>query len=63
MGELETRIGEVPKDKQVIVVCRSGGRSSNAYELLKSKGFENISNMEGGMNAWHDKGFPVKTNQ
>lgn len=63
LGELETRIGEVPKDKQVIVVCRSGGRSSNAYELLKSKGFENIANMEGGMNAWHDKGFPVKTNQ
>lgn len=65
LGELETRISEVPKDKQVIVVCRSGGRSSNAYELLKSKGFENISNMEGGKmpNAWHDKGFPVKTNQ
>lgn len=59
LGELESRLVEVPKDKQVIVVCRRGGRSSQAYELLKSKGFQNISNMEGGMEAWSEKGLPT----
>lgn len=58
LGELESRLSEVPKDKQVIVVCKRGGRSSQAYELLKAKGFQNISNMEGGMDAWSEKGLP-----
>jgi rhodanese-related sulfurtransferase len=59
LGELESRLAEVPKDKQVIVVCKKGGRSSKAYNLLKEKGFKNISNMEGGMEAWSEKSFPV----
>ena len=59
LGELESRLAEVPKDKQVIVVCKKGGRSSQAYELLKGKGFENIANMEGGMDAWSEKGLPT----
>lgn len=61
LGELETRLTEVPKDKQVIVVCKRGGRSSKAYELLKRKGFVNISNMEGGMDAWSEKSLPTIT--
>ncbi len=59
LGELDTRLAEVPKDKQVIVVCKSGGRSSKAFNLLKEKGFTNISNMEGGMEAWNEKSFPT----
>lgn len=59
LGELESRLAEVPKNKQVIVVCKKGGRSSQAYELLKNNGFENISNMQGGMNAWSEKGLPT----
>jgi rhodanese-related sulfurtransferase len=59
LGELELRLAEVPKDKQVIVVCKKGGRSSQAYELLKGKGFENVANMEGGMDAWSEKGLPT----
>lgn len=59
LGELESRLAEVPKDKQVIVVCKRGGRSSQAYELLRGKGFENIANMEGGMDAWNEKGLPT----
>lgn len=57
LGELESRLSEVPKDKQVIMVCRSGGRSGRAQELLQSKGFQNIANMQGGMNAWSEKGL------
>jgi len=61
LGELETRLSEVPKDKQVVVVCRSGGRSGKAQELLQANGFKNIANMEGGMNAWSEKGLPTLT--
>lgn len=61
LGELESRLVEVPKDRQVIVVCKKGGRSSQAYELLKGKGFENVANMEGGMDAWSEKGLPTLT--
>lgn len=59
LSELESRSAEVPKDKQVIVVCKKGGRSSQAYEILKGKGFENIVNMQGGMDAWEEKGLPT----
>ncbi|MBI4151250.1 rhodanese-like domain-containing protein [Candidatus Woesearchaeota archaeon] len=42
---------DLPKDKQVICVCRSGRRSSMAAELLRSKGYQAV-NMEGGMRDW-----------
>lgn len=61
LGELESRLTEIPKDKQVVVVCKRGGRSSQAYELLKEKGYINIANMEGGMEAWSEKGLPTLT--
>jgi rhodanese-related sulfurtransferase len=61
LGELESRLSEVPKDKQVVLVCRSGGRSGKAQVLLQTNGFKNIANMEGGMNAWSEKGLPTHT--
>lgn len=59
LGELESRLAEVPKDKQVIVVCRSGKRSGNAYAILKENGFTNMANMQGGVLAWSEKGLPT----
>lgn len=59
LDELQNRISEVPKNVQVIVACRSGGRSSAAYSLLEKNGFENIANMLGGMNAWSEKSLPI----
>jgi rhodanese-related sulfurtransferase len=61
LGELESRLSEVPKDKQIIVVCRSGKRSGNAYDILKENGFTNMANMQGGVLAWQEKGFPITT--
>ncbi len=53
MGQLETELPKltIPKDRQVICVCRSGRRSSMAAEFLRSKGFQAV-NMEGGMRDW-----------
>lgn len=61
LGELAYKLNEIPKDKQVIVVCQKGGRSAQAFELLKEKGFVNVANMTGGMDAWNEKGLPVLT--
>lgn len=52
LSQLLHRLREVPKDKMVVVVCRSGSRSSRAAELLMAAGFRNVYNMQGGMQRW-----------
>lgn len=42
------------KDKEIIVYCRTGGRSSSAVAFLKGQGFVNPRNLVGGMHAWSD---------
>jgi len=56
---LETRLSEVPKDKQVYVYCYSGTRSSRASKMLAKHGFTNIENVVGGIKAWKHAGYPV----
>jgi glyoxylase-like metal-dependent hydrolase (beta-lactamase superfamily II)/rhodanese-related sulfurtransferase len=48
------------KENRIVVVCRSGVRSSTAAAILTSLGFEDVSNLKGGMLAWHDSGLPVE---
>lgn len=48
---LEFRMNELAKDKEYIIVCRSGGRSARAVQFLESYGY-NVTNMTGGMLAW-----------
>jgi rhodanese-related sulfurtransferase len=59
LGELEKRIKELPQDKEIVVVCRSGGRSSAGRGILKKAGFSQVSSMTGGMNAWNAAGYPI----
>jgi rhodanese-related sulfurtransferase len=59
VDELETRYGELSKDKPIIVYCRSGNRSAKAAALLISKGFSQVYDMSGGINAWTGMGYPV----
>jgi len=51
VGEIGARAGELPKDKTIVVYCRSGARSGQARSALASKGFENVHNL-GPMSAW-----------
>ena len=48
------------KKKEVILVCRSGARSTTAAAILKGLGFHNVKNMKGGMLAWNKLAFPVE---
>ncbi|EGA88862.1 Rhodanese domain protein [Planococcus donghaensis MPA1U2] len=52
LGTLESRMGELDKSQEYIMVCRSGGRSGQATSFLDSQGY-NVTNMDGGMLNWN----------
>ena len=57
--DFETKLNLVQKDKPVYVYCKSGGRSGEAAAMMKKNGFKKVYNLEGGLNAWAGKGYPV----
>ncbi len=56
---LLSRLAEVPKDRPILVNCRSGGRSARACSLLQRHGYE-VTNLAGGMLAWETPKVPVE---
>ena len=58
--DFQQRVDKLDKKKPVYVYCKAGGRSAEATEILKEKGFTTIVELEGGMDAWNDAGKPVK---
>jgi hydroxyacylglutathione hydrolase len=58
-GLLQERITEVPKDRDVVVICGSGYRGSIAASFLKRAGHVRVANVLGGMLAWQGAGLPV----
>lgn len=52
LGELQARLGEVPRDKPVVCVCRSGRRSAQAVVILEKAGVRDVANVTGGMIRW-----------
>jgi phage shock protein E len=58
LDELPNRLSEVPKDKQILVVCRSGNRSQQGRDILLSAGY-NATSMTGGLKEWYAKGYPT----
>lgn len=60
MSELQSRVDEIPTDKTVVVTCRSGNRSGQVTDFLRQNGFDNVHNMQGGINDWEAAGFAVE---
>lgn len=60
LGSLPERLDEIPTDQPVVLVCRSGNRSGQAYRFLRDQGFGNVHNMTGGMNDWETLGLEVE---
>jgi rhodanese-related sulfurtransferase len=52
LGELPNRISELDPNREIVVHCKSGGRSQKAAEFLQKSGFKNVSNLAGGITAW-----------
>ena len=61
LGELASRVDEVPTDRTVVVVCHSGNRSAQGRDILRQAGFTNVTSMAGGMTDWTAAGQPVVT--
>jgi adenylyltransferase/sulfurtransferase len=61
LGELPKRLVELApyKDREIVIHCKSGGRSQKAAQLLKSAGFQHVENLAGGILAWADKIDPT----
>ena len=58
LGELGARVGEVPHDREVYVICRSGTRSAYAAQALASAGLKAV-NVADGMTGWAVAGRPM----
>jgi rhodanese-related sulfurtransferase len=63
LGDLPNRLNEVPKDKEVVVVCRTGHRSAQGRDILKNAGFTKVTSMAGGVTQWQTAGLPIATGE
>lgn len=55
MNDIPKRIKELDKNRETVVHCRSGGRSTKVVEYLQANGFKNVKNLAGGILAWAEK--------
>ena len=59
LAELPTRTYEIAPESDVVVICRTGGRSGRATQFLAANGYDKVRNMVGGMHAWADAFDPM----
>jgi len=52
LGQVPTRLGDIPRDKEVVMICRSGNRSERARQYLAEQGYTRVKNLVGGMQRW-----------
>ena len=60
LDQLASRLNEIPRDKEIVVVCRSGNRSQQGRDILLNAGFSQVSSMHGGLNEWRASGYPTE---
>ena len=61
LGELASRVGELPRDRSIVVVCRSGNRSAQGRDILLGAAFVAVTSLDGGMTDWAAAGMPIET--
>jgi rhodanese-related sulfurtransferase len=59
LDQLQARINEVPRNREILVVCRSGNRSQEARDILLAAGY-NATSMAGGLREWYARGYPIE---
>lgn len=52
LNQIVERREDIPKDQEVVVMCKTGGRSKKAIQILQHEGYENLINLKGGIEAW-----------
>lgn len=61
LAELPNRLNELPRDRNIVIVCRTGNRSLQAQGILQQAGFAQAVSMMGGLTGWQAAGYPVIT--
>lgn len=59
LDQLSSRVNELPKDREIVIVCRSGNRSAQARDFLREAGFDQTTSMAGGVSQWQSSGYPT----
>ena len=59
LDDLQNHMSELPRDQDIVVVCRSGVRSKEGAALLRQAGFTRVTCMTGGLQAWVAAGYPL----
>ena len=59
-ADLALRLDELPRERELLVVCAGGTRSLRAAKFLKQVGFPNVTNMQGGTSGWIAAGHPTE---
>ena len=59
LNDLEEKVKVLDQSKEYVVHCKMGGRSAKAVEFMLASGFENVSNLKGGISEWIDKIDPM----
>jgi rhodanese-related sulfurtransferase len=60
-SQFATGYQRLPKDRPLLVMCAVGGRSGRATEALLGAGWTDVTNIAGGINAWHAAGLPTRS--
>jgi hydroxyacylglutathione hydrolase len=60
LAEIPARLTELPRDRRILTICRTGARSGRAAEFLIAQGYDAV-NVAGGMKAWASLGLTVET--
>jgi rhodanese-related sulfurtransferase len=61
LGHVVNRADDLPRDRQLLLMCRTGGRSQSAAQMLQARGFDNVHNVSGGIVAWYNAGLPTSS--
>ncbi len=60
INELRARLDEIPKDKPIMTICRSGKRSVLAFSILRDAGWSRVASISGGLLRWQAEGLPTE---
>jgi rhodanese-related sulfurtransferase len=60
LDQLQNRITELPRDRVIVVVCRTGKRSQTGMNILQGAGYKHAVSMNGGLTAWKAAGYPLE---
>jgi len=60
MSQISARLGEVPRDRPIVVLCAAGSRSQQVTGMLLDNGWDDVGNLAGGIIAWERMGLDVR---